>query len=324
MHPALHIAHADAHWMAWNLTLAFVPFLLAAVLTRATWLPHLVRLPLWVLVIAFLPNAPYVWTDGLHLVRDIAVLQTAPLGLAVLLPLYAAYTVFGFLPYVLTLLLLERRMLERGLSRRVVTTCRMLQYVPVGIGIYLGRIDRFNSWDPFVHRHAFAATVRIQAGHPRAWAFTVLAIAILAATTEVARLVLLRATSRRSAVDGVPHVDGRRLAAFTLAASAYMAGALLAAAMLPALVLGAVHAPGWGSLRVLAAVACGLLLAGTAVVAYRTLALRRESMRASWTTVGLLTLAAPYVGGCVMLMFVALHWSISGGVPRYLGPERFW
>ena len=328
MHQALRIAHLDVPWMYYNLVLAFIPFVLAAILTRAPRSPrlHPLRLVGWTLVVAFLPNAPYVWTDGLHLVRDLAATHTTPIALAVLIPLYALYTVVGFLPYVLTLLLIERTFVRHGWGRWV-APLRLAQYVPVGFGIYLGRIERFNSWNPFLHWHAFATTIRVQAHDARVWWFTVASILILAATTEVARLVLLRATSRRAAEDAAeagPHVDLGRLVAFVVASSAYISGALLATAYVPALLLATVHAPGWGTTRIVAAVGCGVALAGASILAYRAVAMRREQVRGAWTTVGMLTLAAPYVGACVMLMYSALNWSIAGGVPRYLGPGRFW
>src|ERR1700754_3269477 len=93
-------------WMGWNLVLALVPLGLARFLfgyrPRPVWL-------LWVggaAFVAFLPNAPYVLTDLLHLPDDLAQVQ-APWLAPALLAQYAFLIGVGFIAYVLSLVLLE-------------------------------------------------------------------------------------------------------------------------------------------------------------------------------------------------------------------------
>ena len=62
--------------MLWNTVLAFVPFGLAIMLFRSgAFGPGHTCTPLWWITfaiwVAFLPNAPYVITDVVHLVQDL-------------------------------------------------------------------------------------------------------------------------------------------------------------------------------------------------------------------------------------------------------------
>src|SRR5688500_10718967 len=81
----------NAPWMGWNLLLALVPLALALVLFRG----HRDRTASWWLAaaafVAFLPNAPYVMTDVIHLYSDVRTVESdAVLSLAVL-PQYALF-----------------------------------------------------------------------------------------------------------------------------------------------------------------------------------------------------------------------------------------
>ena len=109
------------------------------------------RTVLWwlglVAFITFLPNAPYVLTDIIHLIRatSLGLLRTWVVAL-VFIPLHAAAIIIGFEAYVLAILNQARYMKQRGNERFILLT-ELLIHAMSAIGIYLGRFARPNSWD---------------------------------------------------------------------------------------------------------------------------------------------------------------------------------
>ncbi|WP_264321417.1 DUF1361 domain-containing protein [Zarconia navalis] len=100
----------------------------------------------FVVFIAFLPNAPYVLTDIIHLIEDIRRDYSAWLITLVLIPQYLVFVGIGFQAYVLSLINLGQYMKHQGLGRFVLAA-EFLIHSLCAIGIYLGRFWRFNSWD---------------------------------------------------------------------------------------------------------------------------------------------------------------------------------
>jgi uncharacterized membrane protein len=137
----------DFGW-AWNLLLAAAPFLLALVLF--VWCRR--RSVFWWLgVICFmllLPNAAYMLTDVLHLVRQIRREPHLPLWAVclVLIPEYAAIMLFGLQSHVLSLMLLGRYLRRNDKNHWVIPVELLLNFL-CAFGIYLGRFQRLNSWD---------------------------------------------------------------------------------------------------------------------------------------------------------------------------------
>jgi len=145
-HEILGVIRDNRFWMTWNLLLALVPAVLGVLLL---WRPHR-RTPLWWLGIGafvlFLPNAPYVLTDVVHLPGDITFANSRSVVLFGVLPLYAAFMWLGVSSYVLCLELVVREVhtAHPTVSRRAVE-------IPIhalcALGIVLGRVARVNSWD---------------------------------------------------------------------------------------------------------------------------------------------------------------------------------
>jgi uncharacterized membrane protein len=106
----------------------------------------------WAGVVAFvlfLPNAPYVLSDVIHLYGDVRVVESdAVLSMAVL-PQYALFFMAGFAAYVASLLLVEGYLAEVG-AWRLRRWVRPLAHAGSAVGIYLGRFVRLNSWDALV------------------------------------------------------------------------------------------------------------------------------------------------------------------------------
>jgi uncharacterized membrane protein len=135
-------------WIAWNLFLAFIPVALSFWLFRRK---KVVRSSLWwlilVLFIAFLPNAPYMLTDVVHLIRGVRSGIPAWVIALVFIPLHLAAILGGFEAYVVSLLNQGYYLRKQGFRRRIIWSTELLLHLLSAIGIYLGRFRRFNSWD---------------------------------------------------------------------------------------------------------------------------------------------------------------------------------
>lgn len=144
--------------MSWNLFLAFVP------LALSVWLFRMARsraLVWWIglfVFIAFLPNAPYVLTDIIHLVSDIRNQSSVWIITLILIPQYLLFIIAGFEAYVLSLINLGHYLNRQGLSKWVVWV-ELLIHGLSAIGIYLGRFLRFNSWDLITQFDTIAGSV---------------------------------------------------------------------------------------------------------------------------------------------------------------------
>lgn len=170
---ALAVLHSNSRWMAWNLFLAFVPLGLSIWLFRrgksrghhatsviqrevpsrspAWWLGTLVFL-------AFLPNAPYVLTDIIHLFNDIRRYNSVWVITLFLLPQYLLFIVAGFEAYVVSLINLGYYLHRCGWSRFILGLELVIHSLSA-VGIYLGRFLRFNSWDLVTQPDALAGSV---------------------------------------------------------------------------------------------------------------------------------------------------------------------
>ncbi len=133
----------DYVFLVWNLFLAWIPLGMAYVVSFAKKRRYvLITVPLAAaLRLLFLPNAPYILTDLQHLSYPYG---GAPLWFDMLLINWFAWT--GLLLGVFSLFLMHdivRRMIGRWAGWFFVMSVSLLS----GLGIYLGRFLRWNSWD---------------------------------------------------------------------------------------------------------------------------------------------------------------------------------
>ena len=138
----------DIHsgWIAWNLCLAFIPFALSIWLYRRSRRRSLVWWGAFAVFMAFLPNAPYLLTDIIHLIRATrAGFSTWVITLFVI-PLHLTAIIGGFQAYVLAVMNQSRYLAQRG-WRKWVLPSELGTHLLCAVGVYLGRFDRFNSWD---------------------------------------------------------------------------------------------------------------------------------------------------------------------------------
>jgi uncharacterized membrane protein len=147
-HDAADIAWGNRFWLTWNTMLAMVPALLAVPLFRARrrWGP-LRALGVLVFVL-FLPNAPYVVTDLVHLRGDVVLADSRATVYLGILPMYAAFIAVGFACYAVSLAEVGRWLRRTGRAAWVWPT-EIGLHALCALGVLLGRVARLNSWDTF-------------------------------------------------------------------------------------------------------------------------------------------------------------------------------
>jgi uncharacterized membrane protein len=159
-------------YLPWNLALAWVPWALGVVVsTRRTRLGLLLWLLPWVL---FLPNAPYVVTDFVHLRER----PPAPLWLDVMV--FASFAWSGcWLGW--TSLAMVHVALRRAWGSAVAHVSLVLVLGATGCGVYLGRFGRWNSWDVVTRPSALGHEMVATLGEPSAVLFVVVFAAFVGA-----------------------------------------------------------------------------------------------------------------------------------------------
>jgi uncharacterized membrane protein len=130
-------------FLLWNLFLAAVPLLISDRIYRRHrnyGMGIYVLLLLWLL---FLPNAPYIITDLVHLYHR----PPVPYWFDMCLVLLSAFNglVLGFV----SIGQIEKTIQYYKLGRYM-NVMRLLTFLAMSYGVYLGRYLRFNSWDAFI------------------------------------------------------------------------------------------------------------------------------------------------------------------------------
>ena len=155
-------------FLLWNLALAWIPWVasLSCVRARGAWLAT--ALVGWLL---FFPNASYIVTDFVHLKLR------PPIPLWYDVGMLAAFAWAGLLLAVTSLSAVHRRV-ERALGTLAGWGFVLVASGLSGLGIYLGRFWRLNSWDVLfapseIARGLFALAAH-PLGHPRAWGVAVM------------------------------------------------------------------------------------------------------------------------------------------------------
>jgi uncharacterized membrane protein len=160
----MYLSHSAVYlFLVWNLFLAWVPYygsLGAAAIQRrypTDWWRLLAPGGLWLL---FFPNALYIVTDFVHL----RAITPIPLWFDIGLIAICAWS--GCLLAVASL-----RNMQTLVGTFLGCTASWLFVVGVvglnGLGIYLGRFLRWNSWDLFLHPHGVLSDALAIVIHPR-------------------------------------------------------------------------------------------------------------------------------------------------------------
>ncbi len=195
LHRSVQLLAPDSAFMIWNSALAVVPLLFAMPLSVA---PR--RTAGWWCgagaFVLFLPNAPYVLTDGIHFLDQVRG-GVSNLGVfGVLVPVYLAFFALGLGSYVVCVRIARRYVNDVWGRRAAVATVFALHAVSA-IGMYLGRILRLNSWDALTAPHAVVANLaRLAHRMPALGVLAAFVVLITCTTLIEAGVVGLRARWR--------------------------------------------------------------------------------------------------------------------------------
>jgi len=164
-----HSSNITYFYLGWNLFLAWVPLILAQIWhyrlqqkTLKKW-KSLVMFGLWLL---FFPNSPYLITDLVHLDTrfnasiwsdTLLLFSCALAGLVV--GLYSLHIV--------------HKILQQHFSALKAWSIILISIGLTGFGIYLGRVQRWNSWDLFTDPLSLLSDIFIQLSNPQAIKMTI-------------------------------------------------------------------------------------------------------------------------------------------------------
>lgn len=149
--------------MPWNLFLAYVPYFISTTLTRkhpaGNKMLEITGLIAWLL---FIPNSFYILTDLYHLAdghRNSRVPEWFDLIL-----------ILSFAWNGLMLGVLSTRQIEKLLAPNTTSLGRWVFLYPVmwlnALGVYIGRVLRYNSWDIVASPIALTRDIVIMIAHP--------------------------------------------------------------------------------------------------------------------------------------------------------------
>ena len=171
--------------------------------------------PLWwcgvVLFVLFLPNAPYVLTDLIHLIEDVdSGIFSRRSIVGALIPLYAVFCLIGFEAYTLSLLSVRGFLRRCGLGSSSIPVELRLHAV-CAVGIFMGRELRFNSWDAFHDPYAVASTSAQRLGQEDGLVFVAGMFAFLVTMYTASKRVHLAVARRVHTASSLPFFPRERV-----------------------------------------------------------------------------------------------------------------
>jgi len=142
-------------YILWNIFLAFIPFIISSFLLfyvkekKIKKSLFIIGIFIWLL---FIPNAPYIVTDFIHLGE----IRTIPILFDIFL-LFSSATL-GLILGFSSLFHLEQ-IIKIRFSRVKTNLIMSLIILLISFGVYLGRFLRFNSWDVFFNHTSLIKNV---------------------------------------------------------------------------------------------------------------------------------------------------------------------
>jgi uncharacterized membrane protein len=187
--------HFSYLFLVSNLVLAAVPYVMALVVFHAGWIKqrNILLIPALLGWLLAFPNAPYIITDLIHLHAR----GNAPLWYDAILLFTAAFN--GLLLGLLSLDMMHQVVAAkfRPLTGWAFAAFSLLAG---SFGIYLGRFERWNSWDVLTHPEPLAADILHRfihpMQHPRTYAMTLVLFAVLGLAYLIFRMLRFRPEER--------------------------------------------------------------------------------------------------------------------------------
>lgn len=165
--------------LVWNLFLAWMPYIfsLAAILLHRRYPGRWwILIPPGLLWLIFFPNAPYIVTDFLHLG------ERPPIPLWYDIGLLAMFSWTGCFLAIASLRIMQF-LVKRYLGNVISWLFAGVTIALGGLGIYLGRFGRWNSWDLFIQPNEVMKDILIRIIYPynnlRFFGFTIMFTAFL-------------------------------------------------------------------------------------------------------------------------------------------------
>jgi uncharacterized membrane protein len=159
-------------FLNWNLFLAFIPWAAATIISkwrrRDSKFTVVFLITVWIL---FFPNSPYILTDLFHLHQR----SIIPVWFDLILILSFAWTglAFGFI----SLVDIEKA-LHKFVNPVIARASISIMLFAAAFGVYLGRYQRWNSWDIVSDPLSLISDVTGRFldpfSHPRTWGMTIL------------------------------------------------------------------------------------------------------------------------------------------------------
>lgn len=130
-------------YLIWNLFLAWVPYVISLYFTKKET-PIKFFIPLFFFWLLFFPNAPYLVTDVIHIISSSSIFVWYD-GLL--------FFFFGWIGLLLGMISLFHihQYLKNYLSNLISELIVFAICFVSSFGVYLGRFERWNSWDLFLH-----------------------------------------------------------------------------------------------------------------------------------------------------------------------------
>ena len=169
-------------YLVWNLTLAWAPFLLSLLLLAAYRRRHTIAelVALGAAWLVFLPNAPYMLTDFIHLGTRHRLVDSFVL----------ASFAFTALALGFASLLLVQLVVTRAAGALAGWLTALAALFLSSVGMYLGRVQRLNSWDVLSRPRLVAGIARARLDDPFGNRHLILFLLAVSGTLTIAYLGL--------------------------------------------------------------------------------------------------------------------------------------
>lgn len=158
-------------FLVWNLFLAVIPFAITSYLVSSPKLNKIARITWFGVWLLFLPNAPYIVTDLIHLRLSYG--SYAWLDILVV----SSFAFNGLLLFYLSILDMKK-VLKRYLKKPIINFGVTAILFLSAFGVFLGRFLRYNSWELLSNpKYLFIDIINITIkplANKEAWFFTIL------------------------------------------------------------------------------------------------------------------------------------------------------
>lgn len=142
-------------YILWNIFLALIPFVISSILlsfSKGGNLNKIIFIIGFILWLLFIPNAPYLITDFIHLGE----IRAVPLLYDIILLFSSAYVGLLFFFYSLSHIEEIFKTKYKKFTTSIIMTIIIMM---ISFGIYLGRFLRFNSWDIFINHTSLVKNI---------------------------------------------------------------------------------------------------------------------------------------------------------------------